>query len=367
MARIAYGVAGEGRGHATRSKAIAARLERRHRVRLYTSGQAYDLLAPAFPSVERIPGFMYRYRKGRFSYGETIARNLATFLRGRRIIARVARRLEAFAPDLVITDFEPFTARAAAALGIPFLSIDHSHYLICCAVKAPPRFWLDDFASRLVVRGYYRGQAETIVSSFFFPPLRPGARARLVGPVIREEILRADPRCDGHVLVYVRRGGIRRVADVLRRTRGRYRFYGDVPPGRDGAIEFKGIDEEGFVRDLAGARAVLCTAGNQLVGEALFLGKPVLAVPEARNYEQHLNGLFLHASGCGESVAFEALSPARVERFVDRIDRYAARIRRDVYCGNDAVLRIIEGHLDDGAPTRGIPTAAACRGSGAGN
>ncbi|MBN1422905.1 MAG: glycosyltransferase [Planctomycetes bacterium] len=368
MARIAYGVAGEGRGHATRSKAIARMLEARgHEVRFFTSAQGYDFLARSFPAVERIPRFGYFYRDGRLSYRETIARNLATIIRGPGILARIARRISSFAPHLAITDFEPFTARAAAALGIPFLSIDHSHFVLCFDVQAPPRFWRDDLLSRLLVKYYYRGQAETVVSSFFAPRLRPGIRARAVGPIIRDEIRHLDPRRRGHILVYVRRAGIARVAEVLRETPGRYRFYGDAPAAREGRIEFCGIDEEGFARDLASAEAVITTAGNQLVGEALFLGKPVLAIPEANTYEQYLNGHFLARSGCGESVAFEDLSPARVQAFLARIDAYAARIRRQDYSGNDAVLGIIERHLavvgDQGRSIRGAVSRRGRMGS----
>ena len=45
--------------------------------------------------------------------------------------------------------------------------------------------------------------------------------------------------------------------------------------------------------------AVVSTAGNQLVGEALYLGKPVLVMPERVNFEQAINAHYLEQSGAG--------------------------------------------------------------------
>jgi hypothetical protein len=46
-----------------------------------------------------------------------------------------------------------------------------------------------------------------------------------------------------------------------------------------------------FLEDLAGCRAVISTAGNQLIGVALYLCKPVCVMPEAcvECVEQRLN------------------------------------------------------------------------------
>ena len=39
------------------------------------------------------------------------------------------------------------------------------------------------------------------------------------------------------------------------------------------------FSEDGFVADLATARAVVCNGGLSLIGEALYLGKPIFSVP----------------------------------------------------------------------------------------
>jgi len=53
-----------------------------------------------------------------------------------------------------------------------------------------------------------------------------------------------------------------------------------------GNVSFHAIDERRFVEDLAACRAVVAAAGNQLIGEALHLGKPLLVLPERAHAEQ---------------------------------------------------------------------------------
>ena len=60
---------------------------------------------------------------------------------------------------------------------------------------------------------------------------------------------------------------------------------------------FSPIDELQFVEDLANCRAVISAAGNQLIGEALHLGKPMFVLPEGSHGEQSINGFFLRTMG----------------------------------------------------------------------
>lgn len=50
------------------------------------------------------------------------------------------------------------------------------------------------------------------------------------------------------------------------------------------------LNDEAFLRHLAGCRAYVGSAGFESICEALYLGKPVLAVPTSGHYEQTLNG-----------------------------------------------------------------------------
>jgi UDP:flavonoid glycosyltransferase YjiC (YdhE family) len=90
---------------------------------------------------------------------------------------------------------------------------------------------------------------------------------------------------------------------------------------------------------------VVSNAGNQLVGEALYLRKPFLALPETGNFEQAINAHFLRASGGGDWVPFERLTAADLNRFLDQVPAYRRRIRWQEVVGNDAALAAIREEL----------------------
>ena len=52
MATIFYSLSGEGRGHATRVRAVVEELRKRHRVVIYAPGHAYELLLPVYEGTD---------------------------------------------------------------------------------------------------------------------------------------------------------------------------------------------------------------------------------------------------------------------------------------------------------------------------
>ena len=112
-----------------------------------------------------------------------------------------------------------------------------------------------------------------------------------------------------------------------------------------GRLSFHAIDERTFVEDLAGCAALVSAAGNQLLGEALFLGKPVFAIPEELHHEQQVNACFLKLMGAGDWTTLEQFTAAPLTRFLSRLDEYRANVAP--LCGrlngtHDAVAAIHE-------------------------
>jgi uncharacterized protein (TIGR00661 family) len=108
-------------------------------------------------------------------------------------------------------------------------------------------------------------------------------------------------------------------------------------------VTLKGFSEDCFVRDLASARAVLAGGGFSLMGEAVQLGKPLLAVPLKGQFEQTLNALYLAQLGYGEY--HDELSEKRIVKFLDRAPRYAASLK--TYPHRADHNRSILGALDE--------------------
>jgi len=260
----------------------------------------------------------------------------------------LSARIRREKPDLVITDLEPALPRAALRCGVPFVSLNHQHFLVVNDLSAlPARLrWTGEFMGS-VVRAYYQGQVKTIVSSFYAPPLKPGYEDKVVqvGVLLRPEVLFTTPYSGGYFVAYLRRFVGQEVLDALKTCPLRVMVYGlgERPP--EANLIFRRVSAEGFLEDLAGCEALISTAGNQLVGEALYLEKPVLAVPEPGNFEQRINAHFLKESGAGDWASPDLLTPSFMRGFLDRLDLFRAAICPETVNGTPAVLRAMQPFL----------------------
>jgi uncharacterized protein (TIGR00661 family) len=355
MATIFYSVGGEGRGHATRVRAVVEDLRREHAVFIYAPAHAYELLEPAYRytevEVRRIPGIISHYSlKKQLNYLKTGWHGIRYAAHLPRLVFRLQEDIEAAAPDLVITDFEPALPRAAQRCGVPYLSLNHQHFLATYDLSSLPLPLRRRVAiMERVVQSYYSRQVETIVSSFYFPPLRPEYRdSRMVtqiGVLLCPEIVQIPTDNRGYLVAYLRRFASHKILEALAMSGREVRVYGLGSRPPFGTLRFFEIDVFPFIDDLANCEALICTSGNQLVGEALFLGKPVLAMPEPNNHEQYINGHFLNESGAGISVDMEALSPAVLKSFLDRLDELRSHIDPDRLYGNPRAIEVIRRHL----------------------
>lgn len=357
MSRIFYSMAGEGRGHAARVGAVVESLRQRHEITLFAPGDAYDLLAPAYAGTEvrvfRIPGLRFHYTPTHsLDPLRTIREGAGYLWRFRRLVRRIKRELREAHADLVITDFEPALPRAAEECGIPCVSLDHQHFLVCNDLVGLPRAlrWKAR-AMGWVVEFFCPKPSSVIVSSFYNPPLLPEHRhVTQVGVLLRPDILAARPVVGEHVVAYLRRQVDNRVLEALAGCDRPVHVYGLGQRPALGGVEFRPVSQRGFLDDLASCDSVVCTAGNQLVGEALYLGKPVLGLPETGNFEQAINAHFLRESGAGTWADPLTLTAADVRAFLARRDEFARHIIPENVVGNRQVVAELERWLPAETP-----------------
>lgn len=361
MATIHYGINGEGRGHATRSRTVIEGLAERHDVRVSTYGDAYDLLGPWCRGrgieIREIPGPRFRYRRsGRLDYLRSGVGGLGYLRRLPGLVRDRARELEREGCDLAIVDFEPTLARAAVRVGVPLVSLDHQHVLSVGCFQALP-FGLRSKARLLgaSVPLFVPRADLTLVSAFHHLPLRPGlAGVESVG-VLLDATLRAA--CEAaspgeHLTAYFRREIVGEALQVLAAAPVPVHLFGLGERPDQGAIRFHAVDRNRFVEQLATGAALVCTAGNQVVGEAFALGKPALVIPEAGNFEQELNGWFLQASGGGSCVSADEFGARHLRAFLEHLPRLRAGIAGAPPPGNAAVQRALAARLGDEVGTR---------------
>ncbi|MGA3124365.1 MAG: glycosyltransferase family protein [Polyangiaceae bacterium] len=344
--RIVYGIFGYGRGHATRAEAVLSEIRQRHDVLILVGGDAHEALCSRFP-VERIPSLGYVYgARGERSVRLTFQRNfrkVADLVFGGETFRNVVRRVRDFKPDVAICDADPWTHRAAAALGVPRIGFDHFGIMAWCR---PPIAWRDTVQVFRDVFAYraLNGRPQRVVVSSFFDPESPGPGVRVVGPLLRDEVRRATARPGDHVLVYFNQSEHQltpRVMEELRALRLPVVIYGKRHRGTDANLVYKRVGDPAFLDDLASCRAVLSTAGNQLVGETMHLGKPILVAPE-NTPEQRMNALAVERLGVGARIDRSSFTAGAIRRFLAEERRFAERARTLRRDGREASIAALE-------------------------
>jgi uncharacterized protein (TIGR00661 family) len=367
--RIVYGVHGYGRGHATRALALLSRLANRHTILILAGGDAHSAIDPDY-RVTQIPtlGFAYGHRTGRRSTWRTIRRNLPGLLDARLrgpTFEMIAGTVRDFAPDVVISDAEVWTHRVAEYLRIPRISFDHFGILAYCHAPVDPGDGLEAALDAFIYRTLMGNPDRVLVSSFYnAPPRRPGVK--LVPALVRPEVHSLQPTDGAHLLVYFNRSRWQlnpRILEALEQASCPVRVYGDGDRGRRGNIEFVPLSNLPFLEDLASCRGVISTAGNQLMGEAIHLGKPVLVMPEDC-VEQRMNAAAVHRLGIGMRSTAQTFGRRQLDEFLGRTDEFRVRMRRHVRDGLDEAAATVEGFLNELAPGRdnkAVVSASAVR------
>ncbi len=334
MANILYGVNGEGSGHSTRAKEVIVHLERQgHRVHVVSFDRGLRNLSESFPVTE-IFGLRLTYVNNRVRYKRTVASNLIKAPRAARSLKQLARLIEEQKIDLVITDFEPLSCHAAHRTRLPAIAIDNQHAITNTQLSLPRGYRRDLATVKLVTRMMTpRANAYLVLS--FFPAAVRKRSTFLFPPIVRQEVLSITPRSGDYALVYVT-SPAKDLAALLKQVRYKFIAYGFGCEGQEGNILFKKPSMEGFLRDLAGAGAVIANAGFSLVSEALYLGKPYLAIPVSHQFEQTFNAYYVDKMGYG--AFWEKLSKEKVESFLFNLPVYAEKLASYPRSGNQALL-----------------------------
>ena len=333
MAKIFYSMAGEGRGHAVRVRTLVELLRREHELVLFAPGDAYEFLVKTYGDgridnvrLVRFPGLNFRYTGGKLDLFKSTAAAIS-FARKEMpaLVDALRRRIDDEQPDLAISDFDPVLPRAARATGLPWMSIDHQHVLLAYDLSSLPHVlrryaWWMSWA----IRWYYGwGDYTPVASSFYTPPLKKGfEHVRQVGPMLRSEVVNTVPSTGDYLLSYLRQNTAPEIIKSLADCGWPVRIYGLGEQSPVGNISFHAINERRFVEDLANCAGLFSAAGNQLLGEALYFGKPVFAIPEEMHHEQQINACFLQQMGAGNWMTAESFKSDRLAKFLSHLEEY---------------------------------------------
>lgn len=349
--KVLYGVVGEGMGHAMRSRVVIEHLLKAgHEVEVVASNRAVNYLRRFFAEVHNIHGFHIVTDDNRVRKGSTLWQNLRDGVAAiPDQIASYFRLLEDFRPEVVISDFESWTYLFARAHGLPVFSIDNMQIIHRCLHL--PEIYEDVRAEFEVTKAFVSGKLplcnEYIITTFFYPELRK-EHTTLVPPILRPEILGASRVKGEHLLVYQTAEGYDALAESLARTGLECRIYGmrrGIETEQvEGNLRYRPFSEAGFIDDLAGARGVIAGGGFTLMGESVYLHKPLLSVPIEGQFEQIINGRYLEKLGYGLTVP--EISDAAVQRFVADLSGFEGALAAYSQDGNSQLYAAVDGALD---------------------
>jgi uncharacterized protein (TIGR00661 family) len=343
MANILYGVNGEGAGHSTRARAVISHLESLgHNVHVVSFDRGLSNLKDDF-DVTEIFGLRLAYVNNQVRIRRTLAKSILgarTIARGISALAELAQR---WGIEIVITDFEPISSRVGHRLGLPVISIDNQHALTNTRVSYPAKYRRDVALAKLVTRVMTPHSEVCFVTSFFPAPVKRG-RTFVFPPILRDEILNAGATEGEHLLVYVSTPAPS-LGKVLESVRSRFIAYGFAREGQSGSVFYKKPSITGFFKDLISSKAVIANAGFSLLTEALYLGKPYLAIPISHQFEQIFNAYWLQKQDYG--ICWDQPNKERVEAFLYNLPHYREQLKCYPRQGNGALFSKLDSVIEE--------------------
>lgn len=302
LARLLYAIHGRGRGHATRSRAIIEALRSAgHDVRIMAGPEALPVFegdVAIDPIVSLVPGmgvgtapaFWKRFRADRGALAKSGA-------------------------QLLISDGDMPSVVAATSRKIPSISVGHglvfSHGVRPAGIPQGP--WSRE--ARKSRRAAWTSNLQVAVN---FVPIEARVKtATIARPTLRPGLERAKTS-GGEIVCYFRDENGGPILQALVEAGERPQLFAHKDPKIDG-VTLSPRDEGTFIKALAGARAVISSAGSQLISECTALGIPQFALFDARDDEQRLNVAMLAQAGVGTGTSFSEFNPGALAAFLEGI------------------------------------------------
>ena len=341
MARIVYGVAGEGSGHSSRSRVVLEHLTQSgHEIKVVTYDRGLRHLKADFDTFHT-GGLHITSVVNRMTPLKTLLTNLCRLPDGQKKLQDLRKDIfKTFKPHVVITDFEPMCAYLANHYDLPLITIDNQHRLRYMRYHYPSQLKRDCQLAVGIIRAMVPKPDVSLVTTFYSGELK-NRRTFLFPPLLRPRVQQLIPEKENYILVYLTQGFGSFLKMLKQFPRERFIIYGTNAGDNNGNLTFKAPSTDGFLQDLAACKGVMATAGFTLITEALFLKKPYLALPMAGQFEQAINAIFLEKLKCG--INMYQLGPADIGYFLYRLPELEDSLSTQSLFDNQPLLKKLDG------------------------
>lgn len=282
--KIFYAVQATGNGHISRAMELLPYLELYGKVDVFLSG-ANSTLYPDLPVKYRSKGLSLFYTCNGGLHYSKIFRQLSLAR-----IRKEVRDLPVETYDLVINDFDCITAIACRRKNISSVNLGHQASFMSQNTPRPDK---KSIVGEWVLKNYakatqYFGLHFQAYDDFIF------------SPVIKKDILTADPGDRGYFTVYLPSFCQKELLQHFSKLED-HKFeiflWSVDKPELYGNVKFLPVSRRGFNNSLINCSGIICGGGFETPAEALYLQKKILAVPIAGQYEQQCNAAALQKLG----------------------------------------------------------------------
>jgi uncharacterized protein (TIGR00661 family) len=386
--KIAYSICGEGHGHYGRNVGIIKELIRRLpncQVDLYLYGDTQNIFLKDKEFCKLVN--IYKIRGFRFIYKNTgIIKSLTTtlfnknnnlvffqiirlnflylfFLIFKKIFrlkeknyfnSYLSKPFKKF--DFAITDLEPLLPRIALLREKPFLTLDNQHAMLYGDLNIKKLRFTERLEYLFIInflKTYHPKSDLSILTTFCEVPIKAKYvnRVKAVGPLLRKNIIKVKEniKYKDYILIYAHKVLGTKLFPILAKIKD-CRFVVFTTDDfnstnfqyRRDWIEYHSIDPIKFISKLAECKAVISSAGNTLLSEAIYLKKSFYGITLQGLFEQRLNLYLLHNTGWGDGCKISELSEKHISGFINDIDKYNAKIQNaKTFDNTDKIVDLI--------------------------
>ena len=357
---IAISSCGIGFGHASRDKAIYDALKSKFKTKIYSYGEGFEFLKKNGVDVKNFSGISYKKQIYSLNIFSEVMRNLASLGKIYKGYNDFADELDKDAPNLIITDSEPFAYFYAYKRKIPIIVMTNVLSTAANYPALPKKLKTRGLALQNIALKTYIELTNTKRSTFVEPSIDK-KHPKVINLKYSDLIVRKKPEevkqiNSGKEFYYTSVGSatedalIENIKKVLPKFKDK--FFVIVADKIKKEIHGDNFILLPFLKDpfpyIKGCSGIISPAGYTIISEALVYGKPILAVPVKNHLEQVVNAFLVEKQGFGLACYDAANLEKSMREFFSRLPKFEDNIKKAGFKGDGAedVAKLVSKMLE---------------------
>lgn len=317
--RFLFTVQGEGRGHYTQALSLAAILRGQgHEVVAVLVGKSDSRQIPLFfrnkiqapIEVFDSPNFTSFYKQKKPNILMSMLNNFSRPFVFKESLRFMKKKIEEERPDAVINFYEMITGMAFGIyrfdkrLGVKLICVAHQYVMMNPYYRTTAEQDVKYYFLRMLSRITSNRAHKILALSFREMPDSKKKRIVTVPPLLRPEVFQMKPSNGDYIHGYMLNAGYFEEVLKWHETKPEIplRFFWDKQDAEevtniDDTFTLYRLNDELFLKSMAGCMAYATTSGFESLCEALYFQKPALMIPV--HVEQEFNAYDASLSGVG--------------------------------------------------------------------